>query len=52
MIESLLTVGVGWSLITQATGITPDRFHLLKQQLRQLTLASSQKLEGLAQDAH
>ena len=51
MIESLLTVGVDWSTITQATGITPDQLQLLKQQLRQLTLASSEVLEGLGQDA-
>ncbi len=51
VIENLLAVGVDWSPITQATGITPDQLQLLKQQLRQLTLASSEKLEGLAQDA-
>ncbi|MCW5845579.1 MAG: hypothetical protein KIT77_30280 [Caldilinea sp.] len=33
MIESLLAVGAEWSLITRATGITPDEFETLKAQL-------------------
>ena len=33
MIESLLTVGAEWSLITRATGITPDEFSALKAQI-------------------
>ena len=32
-IESLLAVGAEWSLITRATGITPDEFAALKAQL-------------------
>ncbi|HRJ43384.1 MAG TPA: hypothetical protein PL105_15975, partial [Caldilineaceae bacterium] len=39
-IESLLAVGADWGLITKATGITPNQFQSLKQQLHQLTLAS------------
>ena len=33
MIESLLAVGADWSLITRATGITPDEFAALKAQI-------------------
>ena len=32
-IESLLAVGAEWSLITRATGITPDEFETLKAQI-------------------
>jgi hypothetical protein len=35
-IENLLTVGADWSLITRATGITPEGFQQLKEELRQL----------------
>jgi predicted transposase/invertase (TIGR01784 family) len=34
-IESLLGVGADWSLITRATGITPEEFQRLKQELSQ-----------------
>ena len=36
MIESLLSVGVDWALITKATGIDPAQFQALKKQLAQL----------------
>jgi len=36
-IDSLLSAGVEWALITKATGITPQRFQALKEQLRQLS---------------
>ena len=36
-IESLLAVGAEWSLITRATGITPQEFENLKQYLKELT---------------
>ncbi|MCB0059936.1 MAG: hypothetical protein KDE45_23015 [Caldilineaceae bacterium] len=32
-IESLLAVGADWSLITRATGITPDEFETLKAEI-------------------
>ena len=32
-IESLLAIGADWSLITRATGITPDEFETLKAQI-------------------
>lgn len=35
-IESLLKVGADWSLITRATGITPEEFQRLKKQLKEL----------------
>lgn len=35
-IESLLAVGADWSLITKATGITPEEFERLKEELSQL----------------
>lgn len=35
-IESLLAVGADWSLITRATGITPEEFQRLKQELARL----------------
>lgn len=35
-IESLLSVGADWSLITRATGITPEEFQRLKEELSQL----------------
>jgi hypothetical protein len=37
-IERLLAVGVEWTLITRATGITPSQFQTLKAQLQQLSL--------------
>ena len=36
-IDSLLSAGVEWTLITKATGITPQQFQALKEQLRQLS---------------
>ena len=39
MIESLLSVGGDWGLITRATGIDPIRFQALKEQLAQLAAA-------------
>ena len=36
-IESLLAVGADWSLITKATGITPDGFQQLKEELQRPT---------------
>ena len=36
-IERLLAVGVEWTLITRATGITPSQFQVLKAQLQQLS---------------
>jgi len=35
-IESLLAVGAEWSLITTATGITPEQFAWLKEELQRL----------------
>ncbi|BAL98194.1 MULTISPECIES: hypothetical protein [Caldilinea] len=35
-IESLLAVGTEWSLITRATGITPEEFERLKAEVRGL----------------
>ncbi|WP_287481491.1 hypothetical protein [Caldilinea sp.] len=34
-IESLLAVGAEWSLTTRATGITPEEFERLKEEIRQ-----------------
>ncbi len=50
-IENLLAVGAEWTLITQATGITPSQFQTLKQQLRQLALASAAAIEGAEREA-
>jgi predicted transposase/invertase (TIGR01784 family) len=36
-IDSLLSAGVEWTLITKATGITQQQFQILKEQLRQLS---------------
>ena len=36
-IDSLLSAGVEWTLITKATGITPQQFQALKEQLQQLS---------------
>ncbi|MFZ4850974.1 MAG: hypothetical protein ACOYL7_17770, partial [Caldilinea sp.] len=36
-IDSLLSAGVEWTLITKATGLTPQQFQALKEQLRQLS---------------
>jgi predicted transposase/invertase (TIGR01784 family) len=36
-IDSLLSAGVEWTLITKATGITPQQLQALKEQLRQLS---------------
>jgi hypothetical protein len=44
-IDNLLAVGADWTLITKATGITPGQFQTLKQQLRQLTVASASAAE-------
>jgi hypothetical protein len=38
-------VGADGTLITKATGITPSQFQTLKQQLRQLTVASAAAVE-------
>ena len=35
-IDNLLAVGADWSMITRATGITPDEFATLKAQLNRL----------------
>lgn len=35
-IKSLLAVGAEWSLITGATGITPEEFEKLKEELDRL----------------
>ena len=40
-IESLLAVGADWSLITRATGITPEDFERLKEELRRSDTSSS-----------
>ena len=50
-IESLLAVGAEWTLITQATGITPGQFQVLKQQLGQMAVASAAALAGADQEA-
>ena len=36
-IERLLAIGVEWTLITRATGITPSQLQALKAQLRELS---------------
>ena len=36
-IDSLLAAGVEWTLITKATGLTPQQFQARKEQLRQLS---------------
>jgi predicted transposase/invertase (TIGR01784 family) len=36
-IDSLLAAGVEWELITKATGITPQQFQALKEQLQLLS---------------
>jgi len=41
-IESLLSVGAEWALITAATGITPSQFETLKKQLQQTTAPPSE----------
>lgn len=41
-IESLLSVGAEWALITAATGITPSQFARLKKQLAQTTTPPSE----------
>lgn len=43
-IESLLAVGTEWSLITRATGITPEEFERLKAEVR--GLKADRPLEG------
>uniref|UniRef100_A0A7C1JX66 Rpn family recombination-promoting nuclease/putative transposase n=1 Tax=Caldilinea aerophila TaxID=133453 RepID=A0A7C1JX66_9CHLR len=43
-IESLLAVGTQWSLITRATGITPEEFERLKAEVR--GLKADRPLEG------
>jgi predicted transposase/invertase (TIGR01784 family) len=37
-IGSLLAAGIGWAIITPATGIDPIRFQILKEQLQQLAI--------------
>ncbi len=39
-IESLLAVGADWSLITRATGITPEEFQRLKEELKRFAAGS------------
>ena len=41
-IESLLSVGAEWAMITAATGITPSQFARLKKQLAQTTTPPSE----------
>ena len=40
-IESLLTVGADWEMITMATGITPARFQEIKAELQRLRTAQA-----------